>query len=594
MEKFYPMIIAVACLCIFLIYLEIKRDNKSRLVLRLLATVLTVFALLMLIMPLKYAASRSLNSKELILLTEGSAIQPAADSLYYTLDSAVIKKFNSPSVKYIADLPYYLRTHEEVNRLRVYGNGLPTEILNYTKGMNYEFVPAANPEGVIAVSWPKVISQSESLEVQGTYHNAGDQPVKLLLEGAGTAFDSLEIPAHQTTAFALRSAPKQMGRAVYSLRAVAGKMLLSKSPIPFEVSPVDKLKILVLASYPDFEYKFLKNWLLENKYPAVFRTRISKEKFSTEQVNIDAKQSVALNSTALKNYDLVIADDEELAQLGASANTALKEAVRAGLGMLIRFNETKKLSALAERFSLVNSSDTITTSFVPVLNETGRALKSISTGQSFFIQAQSSSMVLVRDQKAKVLVSNSLYGNGRIAATVLSSTYNWILSGFKKDYADYWAYVLSSNARKQNVPFVFHSNPTFAVANEPVNLDVESGSTAKLPGVKLNESGLSVLQNTVLPFFWQSTAWVQAKGWNRFQSEGNKDSYFYVYDKNDWKALKDYRMLLENRNLVKKAVSGTEKAKLAAETFGKEVSKWWFFGLFLCSVAYLWFETKML
>ncbi|TDO22851.1 hypothetical protein [Pedobacter duraquae] len=594
MEKLYPMYIAATLLCLVLIYFEIKRDNKARLLFRVLAVVIAIVALLFLIAPLTYRASRSVNQKELVLLTEGATNKLADDSLYYTLDSLVFRKYKSTSVKLIADLPYYLKTHEDVNSLRVYGNGLPPALLKYTKDLRYTFVPGAEPEGIIAASWSNVVRESESLDVLGTYNNTTDQPVKLLLVGSGTHLDSVKVAAHGKYNFLLRSVPRQLGRAVYTVMAFSGETLISSSPVPFEVLPVGKIKVLVLSSSPDFEYKFLKNWLLEAKYPAVFRTRISKDKFSTEQVNLEGQQGTALTTGILKKYDLVIADDDELAQLGNAANAELRNAVAAGLGLLIRFNETKQLSALGQKFQLINSSDTITTSFTPILDESTTSLKPISTGQSLSIQSAPGTIALVRDQKGKIFVNTGLYGNGRLGATVLSSTYNWILSGQKKDYAEYWAYILGKSARKQIAAEVFHVSPLFPVVRDEVNVIFESNISNGLPEIKLNDAGSSVLQNTVLPFYWQSTGWVSGKGWNRFQAKEKAANYFYVYDIGDWKALRAQNLISENRNSIKNLADEVLKARVATEDFEKEVSKWLFFVLFLFSLAYLWFETKML
>ncbi|RZM29829.1 MAG: hypothetical protein EOO88_03320 [Pedobacter sp.] len=593
MEKFYPMLIAAIVLCLFLIFLEFKRGNRARLLLRSIAVTLAVAALFFLLVPLKYSASRSINIKQLVLLTPGATVQPAPDSVYYTLDSAVLKHFNKPSVKYLADLPYYLATHEDVNGLRVYGNGLPSELLKYTDGLNYSFVPGTAPSGIVSATWPNSVKQSEVFEISGTYKNSITTPVKLVLEGLGGHLDSVEIPVGKESAFKLSTVPKQLGRAVYSIQEITTNAVVKSSPVPFEVLPMAKLKVLVLASSPDFEYKFLKNWLLEHKYPAVFRTRISKEKFSTEQVNLEGEQGVALNAAALKKYDLVIADDDELDQLGGPANTALKTAVGDGLGLLIRFTETKKLSPLAQRFQLNSVSDTITTSVVPVLNESGKVLKSIASGQSLTLQPEPNALSLVRDQKGKILVSTLLYGNGRLAGTVMSSTYNWILSGAKKDYADYWAYIIGRNARKGPGVEAFHINPAFPEPGQQLKIDFEHAG-AGMPAFTYSNSNWSVLQNTVLPFSWQSTVWAAAEGWNHFNASDKSERYFYVYGKNDWTTLKAQRLITENINSSEKGGQLVSKGVGVAENFEKELSRWWFFGLFVCSMAYLWFETKML
>jgi hypothetical protein len=55
--------------------------------------------------------------------------------------------------------------------------------------------------------------------------------------------------------------------------------------IPVFVESQATLKVLILSSSPDFENKFLKNWLFENQYVCAVRSAISKNKFSTEFLN---------------------------------------------------------------------------------------------------------------------------------------------------------------------------------------------------------------------------------------------------------------------------------------------------------------------
>jgi hypothetical protein len=42
----------------------------------------------------------------------------------------------------------------------------------------------------------------------------------------------------------------------------------------------------MLSASPDFESKFLKNWLSENGYAVALRSAISKDKFNSEYINI--------------------------------------------------------------------------------------------------------------------------------------------------------------------------------------------------------------------------------------------------------------------------------------------------------------------
>lgn len=85
------MIIAVALLTCFLLYAEVRRANKARLPLRLLAILLLAGSFLFLLVPLKVESSKTIIPGKLLLLTEGYPEILSKNTRYFTLDSAVLK-----------------------------------------------------------------------------------------------------------------------------------------------------------------------------------------------------------------------------------------------------------------------------------------------------------------------------------------------------------------------------------------------------------------------------------------------------------------------------------------------------------------------
>ncbi len=587
------MIIAIAVLFVFLLLKEIRRRNRDRLLLRILAVLAVLGGLVLLVFPLKYKVDRNRENNELRLLTKGAAFPK--DTLYYTLDSNVLKQFGTRQITYLPDLAYYLRTHPEISRIKVYGYGLAPGELDKLKGYRFEFRPAVLPAGVISCSWPRQLKQTALLEVQGNYNNTGDRPVQLFLEGLGAKSDSIIIGAHARAHFSLKGQPKQMGRAVYTLAALSGTDTLEKEKIPFEVLESPKIKVLVLSSFPDFEYKFLKNWLFENKYPVVFRTRISRDKFSMDQLNTPALNVAEMNAGTPGKFDLVIADDEELSKSGPAVLNGLRNAISQGLGLLIRLNDVKPVSSLAKQFNLYTVADSTAKSFTPVFQGETAGLKPLPGLQPFYISARPAAQELVKDQSGKILLSSGLYGNGRLAASAISSTYHWILSGDQFDYARFWSAVISSITRKEDPSPEWSVVPALPVTGQQTAIHYTGHTTGNMiPAITAGQTRLSPLQHTELPFSWKADFWPSQTGWNELKTETGPTGYFFVFDNQDWKTLKDSERLLANLSHAKNTAVKTADKEVQTETIEKEVPAWWFFILFLLGAAYLWFETKLL
>jgi hypothetical protein len=594
MERFYPMIIAVILLTCFLLYVEVRRVNKARLPLRLLATVLMAFSFLFLIVPLPVKSPRTIIPGKLLLLTKGYPGNIPKNVKYFTLDSTVLRVLGSGKVNYIPELGYHLRTHPEISGLKVFGYGLSAAELKEVGDRSYQFQAATAGGGVRSISWPVKLPSSALLNVEGIYENTSSSTLKLVLEGLGTRMDSVLISPGQKRSFKLSCRPKQVGPAIYHLVVQEGSGEVSREPIPFTVFEPAKVKVMVLAAAPDFEDKFLRNWLLENKYPAYFRTRISKDKFSIDAVNIPGVQAPAFSASMFDNYDVIIADDEELAALPQIMQSRLRSAVTSGAGLLVRLTEERTLSTFARRFRVQSSNDSLSSSVIPVLSEENTRLKPVTASRPAFIMPNPEQLPLVENPAGKILLSNTMQGKGRIAASTIHTTYNWLLTGSTSDYSRYWSAVLNKTARQAKKELSWSISPQFPTPAEELALSFQIQSYANLPGVLLNKTDIAVQQHPILPFFWQSSVWAEQRGWNEFKIGDKPAEPFYVYDPEDWTGVKCQERIAANEEFALKSKKDVAKEAEQVEITTDSISRWWFFGIFLIAVAFLWYETKIL
>ena len=114
------------------------------------------------------------------------------------------------------------------------------------------------------IHWKTVLKSGELLVIEGRYINPDPSSKILILSGFNAGLDSVIIPAGTDYPFRLRTIPKQTGKAIFDLQVIQRGRMLEIEPIPVDVEPKDPLNVLMLASYPDFENKFLSQWLTEN------------------------------------------------------------------------------------------------------------------------------------------------------------------------------------------------------------------------------------------------------------------------------------------------------------------------------------------
>ena len=169
MELKYYIIIACILLGLFLFFKEISRQNKAQLILRLVATLAMLVSFALLIVPITYQVKQEEPTDELNLFTEGVNSDTIAkiQSQKFTLDSAVLKANPRSQISFIADLAYHLKAHPSVKKINIYGYGLGDEDLATLQNHQVSFHPANTPEGIVSASWPKKISGTTPLLVQG-------------------------------------------------------------------------------------------------------------------------------------------------------------------------------------------------------------------------------------------------------------------------------------------------------------------------------------------------------------------------------------------------------------------------------------------
>jgi len=313
----YTVVCLSLLLLAILLWREIRRVNKARLMGRVIATTLMVASLAAIALPITYSSKETAGSREGVFLTEG-----------YDPDSARIYLSSGMEVKNLKD--------PHVSVLHVLGYGLTEDERAGMSEIPVLFHPSLMSTGIGSLHWTQQLLPGQECRIQGRFYNTTGRPVKLLLFGVGSLLDSAEVPSKEDS-FELRTVPAQNNLAVYTLAAVAGKDTIERESIPVEVLPTENLKILMLAASPDFENRFLAGWLSDRRHNVVVRTAISKDKYDHSFLNTSSMAVDRLSPSLLDKFDVVIADAAALRAMAPAEHAALWNAIaEKGLGLVIK------------------------------------------------------------------------------------------------------------------------------------------------------------------------------------------------------------------------------------------------------------------
>ncbi|KQS37034.1 hypothetical protein [Pedobacter sp. Leaf194] len=592
MEFKYAVLILSLLLLIFLLYKEIKRASKARLLWRIFASIIAVSCFALLIIPVKYKSGFKNNANEIILLTKGADLDELAKirGAKYVLGASNAKVNNAVP---IPDLSYFLANHKDVRKLNIYGEGLSKHELRNLHEYELNFHPSEGITGIISASWPAQIKSTQQLLVQGIYQNKSEEKVKLLFKGMGSSIDSISVEGKSSKSFSFSTQPKQIGKAVYNLISFDGKDTLAKEPVPFLVDEQLPFKVLILASFPDFEYKFLKKWLYDNHYPLAFRSQISKDKYSSEFLAMDSINLNKISTNSIKKFDILIIDEEELAAMNAGERSAIDAAVTGGMGLFIRVSSLKALTPASSKFGRFEVSNTKEKELKVMLKDEKHKFSSLPLEQKLFLRSTQNDLPLLTDGGGKVLVNSTIKGAGKVLVSSLPSTFNWLLTGKKNDFTTYWSTILSAAVKKRNENQSLKILPQFPVVNEKARLIVDIPTSGKIPSLNIDSIRLTPLQNIELPFEWEAVFYPTKNGWHNLVVNQSAEPFF-IYQKTDWQALKIQQKILATRQFVAKAKIKESKIKQSAVNVEEELSIWWFFVGFLLASAFLWFEARIL
>jgi hypothetical protein len=592
----FSVIAVSVLLLVFLLWKEISRKNKSRIIWRVLASVLAIFSLICLAVPPFYHGKRSINaSQEIVLLTAGFS----KDSLnkyqnstpVYTADAEIYKTSKSLKIHFLTDLDLSGNAAIRNKTVHILGFGLQEDELAASQNFPVRFNLTELPSGIQKINWTNRLKAGESFRVQGNFRNQTDGEVKLVLKGSNTGLDSIKIGTKRSMLFSFQTIPKESGRALFELLALSGKDTLENEVLPVTIEPQEKLKVLMLSASPDFETRFLKNWLAENAYEVAARSTISKNKITTDFANLEKFPLEKITPSVLQKFDVLVTDAAEFSNLSKPEAAGILTQVSAkGMGLLIRADSAADASFIKQNFTIYTA-DRPQKELNLKLNDVNGTRLKIQSDRPAFIRNQPNTQTLVQDEAAHVLVNSRLYGSGKLLLSTLNNTFSWQLLGRQKDYSLFWSMLLAKAAQKTHRKENIYTE-LFAGKNSMTKVYVETANRSAT--LKINQQTFALNQHPAIPFLQEATFWPDRSGWFPIITQNNIENWVYIVKNNSWNTLKAAEKTKRTLQYARQFSAKRQNVQNQQKNELVFVPAIWFYLLFLLSCAFLWAETKLL
>lgn len=574
----------LVALFVFVAVMEWRRKIAQR-TLRMAALLLAFTGLAGIVFRPHFQTTESVSG--IMLLTKGYSA-PKADSLLKLHPGLTIYKApEATSFAKAIELPSFNALRGVSQRIHyVLGEGLPYYVFDDTSGFRYNYLPSKPGQGVQSISIPQEVKARRNSVVKGTV-NSATLGAWLRWRGPEGAIDSVGLKIGEQP-FTFGFLPKLPGRFVYNLELLdsAGTLLQSEK-VPVVVAEERMLTVLFAAQFPTFELRYLKNLLAEQGHALSLRYQLSKGKYRYEFANQPDRPFARLTSTLLEEADLLFVDMASLESLSLPERSALDEAVKNGLGVVIGVGEGTVSRKVKEwmPFELVDQKpDTIQLSIAP-----NQLVRLDGAGVSFVTSAGLNSVWA--DRQVKPIAAYGYSGLGKISSALWQNSYRLMLKGDELAYANLWITLLDEVAQKAPAccEVAWVNAPPYYI-DEPVHFTLMS-ALEEPPSVKYHGEIVPLKESWQVDNFWSGNIWPDRPGWDSLVIDGlSQPAYFFVNEASEWESVAAAQ---RTRNTEFAAGSPPAEAAEQVQVVKKPVSSLLFYLLLLTGLGGLWLAPKV-
>lgn len=506
-----------------------------------------------------------------------------------------------PGAQRVPDLATALRQHPAAT-LTLVGAGLVARDRDALLPPDVRWQAAPAPRGWIALQPPADVAPGARFEIQAQARGAAKAKAELL-DPADSVVDRTDVA--EDGRVKLSGIARAAGRSVFQLRLLdADGHVVDSVPVPQQTLPAPPLRLLVRAGAPGPELKYLRRWAAD----AGIRVQVQADTGAGVSVGDGA---VALDAASLARSDLLLLDERSLAALSAVQLAAVRQALREGLGVLVRSAGAPSASARqrlqdlglpvqgdgsSHALELPGDGD----SAVLAARRGPLAAGTLPTGygeeadrsshnaplpalEALALQAPDST-ALLQDGTGKAVGGWRGVGKGRIGLLPLTDSWRWVLAGRDDRHGELWSGVVAMLARAQGSADALWSPQPIGWAGERQAL---CGVQAPLQAFNARGEGLPLIVDGAASTLRCAGWWPTEAGWQRLQY-GDSTVWRYVFDPKDAPTLHRQAMIDATTQVLADATAASTPA-----TQPVAGSRWpWWLAFVLCASLLWWLERR--
>lgn len=463
----------------------------------------------------------------LVVLTEGADVDTVAmapHDVRVSLPGAPPHDDAEP----VPDLGTALRRHPAAAPVRVVGAGLPARDRDAAYGHPLEFLPAPLPGTLVALALPEAPTRGRRFDLHGTVAGHAGGSVELL-DPAGMRLDRARLD--DTGRFRLSGVAGPAGTADYRLQWRRSDAAEAEGlSLPLQIDAGAPLRVLVVSGGASPELKFLRRWALDAGLALASQIRLGGGM-------VLGDDRAPLTAARLSELDLLVIDERAWRTLGAGGQATVREAVQAGLGLLLRLSADPTESerrALADWGFSVAPADLPRGVRLPGTAEADAGTPGIDDAgvratdtapllsrRPLQLSAADGHPLLTGDQ-GEVLALWRAEGRGRVALWTLSDSFRLALAGRGVAHASLWSGATGTLARASGEPPL--ATPDIAWVGERGVLCGASDATALLDPAG---EAIALVRDPATGDRACAAFWPARAGWH-LRREGGRERAFLV------------------------------------------------------------------
>lgn len=471
----------------------------------------------------------------------------AAGALNAAGDASVIALPEAPSrsgTRAAPDLATALRQHPGTQALVLQGDGLAARDRDVALPRQVTLQPAAAPRGWVALQPPAITVPGAPFTVRARAQGVAGARAELL-DPAGVVVD--RATPGRDGSVVLDGVARASGRSEFSLRLLdADRHVVDTVPVPLQTDDAPGVRVLVLAGAPSPELKYLRRWATDTGLELHAQA-------SAGAGVVLGDAPVALTAARLAATDVLILDERSVAALGPPQRAAVQQALRDGLGVLVRssgpLTDGTRQTLRSWGLGISGSNQSLPLRLAadpePALLQARRGPQRAASAPTAAIdEADSTShnaplpaleqfnlraldaTPLLHDANGAALGGWRDVGRGRLALLPLTDSYRLVLAGRDDRHAELWSSVVAALARPLATPASVRLGSATAWAGERIALcALADGTTVRSP------QGATVVLHIDPGTAGDRCAgyWPQQAGWYQVQM-GARTQAFYVFD----------------------------------------------------------------